>query len=379
MRIAIIHYSAPPVIGGVERIVAEQARALSQLGHAVTVICGNVDARIDGVTVVQAQELNSQSSASLESLLAAQDAVLVHNVFTMPFNLKATRALRTLADRFTQIRWINWVHDVAAINPAYRHLPWDSPDLQQLRHPVPHCLNVAVSEHRRREYDELLRVPSAACQVIPNGVEVSKILHLSTRVSALIPKLQLWERDFVLLHPARLLRRKNIEFTLRVTHALRHLGFNAVCLITGAPDPHNADGMAYAAELEALARELDLMEAAHFLGKEGALTDDDVRGLYTLSDTLLFPSQSEGFGLPVVEAALHGLPVFCSDIPAHRELSQAVSLFFSLDSPPEHIACEISRHPRVSDRRNRRLEIAARLDWSYICTHHVLPLLGAAH
>jgi glycosyltransferase involved in cell wall biosynthesis len=35
MRIAILHYSKPPVIGGVERVIGEQAAALRRLGHEV--------------------------------------------------------------------------------------------------------------------------------------------------------------------------------------------------------------------------------------------------------------------------------------------------------------------------------------------------------
>jgi len=35
MRIAILHYSKPPVIGSVERVIGEQAAALAASGHEV--------------------------------------------------------------------------------------------------------------------------------------------------------------------------------------------------------------------------------------------------------------------------------------------------------------------------------------------------------
>jgi len=37
MRIAILHYSKPPTIGGVERVIGEQAAALTAMGHEVRI------------------------------------------------------------------------------------------------------------------------------------------------------------------------------------------------------------------------------------------------------------------------------------------------------------------------------------------------------
>lgn len=375
MRIAIVHYSAPPVIGGVERIIAEQARALTARGHEVMIVCGNADAQVSGVKIAIAAELSQQPCAPLSTVLSGHDTIIVHNLFTMPFNLSATRQLRQLAVEWNKVHWINWVHDIAAINPAYAHLPWDDGDHTMLRQPAPNCTHIAVSELRRRQYLDLLRLPDSACAVVPNGIDVTSILQLTPRIESLADELHLWDRDYVLLHPARVLRRKNIELTLRITHALREPGLDVVCLITGAPDPHNADGVAYASELRALMNELHLSDSARFLGEAGALDDDDVRSLYTLADALVFPSTSEGFGLPILEAALHGVPVFCSDIAAHREVGQSVATFFDLDESPALIAARVMEHPRVTDRYVRRHLIAGSLNWPRLIEQQVEPLL----
>jgi glycosyltransferase involved in cell wall biosynthesis len=51
-----------------------------------------------------------------------------------------------------------------------------------------------------------------------------------------------------------------------------------------------------------------------------ALTDGAVAALLQRATGLLFPSFSEGFGLPAAEAASLGLPVICSDLPVFREI-----------------------------------------------------------
>lgn len=375
MRIAIVHYTAPPVVGGVERIIGEQARALARRGHQVTVICGNADASIEGVQVQLASELANNNGAPFSTLLAEQDAVFVHNLFTMPFNLPATQQLRLLAVEMNKTHWVNWVHDVAVINPAYMHLPWQMPEYQMFKQPAANCTNVAVSETRRREYLNLLRLPDTSCRVIPNGIDVANILHLTPRIAALVEPHRLWDRDYVLVHPTRLLRRKNIELTLRIIAGLQDHGLDVVCLVTGAADPHNADSATYMKELDAYAKALEIDDSVFFLGRESPLADEDVRCLYTMADALLFPSKSEGFGLPIAEAALHGVPVFCSDIPAHRELSRCVAGFFALDDHNSSIVNLITQHPGVTERYERRLTVAGVLDWSRICTQYVEPLL----
>ena len=58
-------------------------------------------------------------------------------------------------------------------------------------------------------------------------------------------------------------------------------------------------------------------------------TDDDVHACYQAADALLFCSYGEGFGLPIVEAAQHRLPMLLRDLPEFREVAGMGAYFFS--------------------------------------------------
>lgn len=51
----------------------------------------------------------------------------------------------------------------------------------------------------------------------------------------------------------------------------------------------------------------------------GRVSDEELAALYSAADALVFPSDDEGYGLPVAEALACGCPVAAYDIPALRE------------------------------------------------------------
>lgn len=60
----------------------------------------------------------------------------------------------------------------------------------------------------------------------------------------------------------------------------------------------------------------------------------DPNDLWDGVDLLLFPSVHEGSPNAVLEAIAHGVPVFASDIPEHREILPAHSLLPGRDARP---------------------------------------------
>lgn len=353
MRIAILHYTMPPVVGGVERVVGEQARALSALGHEVSLWAGKA-----------ARDFRARLEAG------AFDAVLAHNVFTMPFDLEWTRELTGLAAAHQAVCWVNWVHDVAAVNPAYQHLGW--------KEPVPEALHVAVSHVRAEEWAGAAGLSREQVVVLPNGVDAAAVLGLTERVAALAGERGLWGSGLNLLQPARLVRRKNVELGIAVMAALKGRGLNARLVVTGAPDPHQGDGLLYFEELRALAAALRVEAEVVFAGADSELCDADVRALYALCDGLFFPSRSEGFGLPLLEAALWRLPVWCADLAVHREVIGNGAQWFPADVDAAELAERLLAWRAADPGLEARRRAWTGHDWNMLCKERLVPLLQEA-
>jgi glycosyltransferase involved in cell wall biosynthesis len=109
--------------------------------------------------------------------------------------------------------------------------------------------------------------------------------------------------------------RKNIEFALEIVKKLCEMGRNPLLLITGAGVANNTASQHYGQFLRQ-SMSKDLLSHIVFVSDFFVVQDDTLRDLYLLSDCLLFPSKQEGFGLPIIEAGLYRLPIWCRDIPA---------------------------------------------------------------
>lgn len=69
-----------------------------------------------------------------------------------------------------------------------------------------------------------------------------------------------------------------------------------------------------------------------------AIDDAALSELYRRCDCLLAPSEGEGFGLPLIEAALNQTPVIARDLPVFREVGGEGAFYFENSNDPHVIA-----------------------------------------
>jgi glycosyltransferase involved in cell wall biosynthesis len=62
-------------------------------------------------------------------------------------------------------------------------------------------------------------------------------------------------------------------------------------------------------------------------------SDEYLEKIYASSSCLIAASEGEGFGLPLVEAAWHGLPIMARDLPVFREVTGESAFYFAAEKP----------------------------------------------
>ncbi len=241
----------------------------------------------------------------------------------------------------------------------HRGAEWeDDPRARRaMRRQVDHCVHHAdrvltISSAAAEDIVSHLGVPRERVAVTPLGVRPA--LAVASPPQDVRSGLGLGGSRVVLCVAQRR-RYKNLE---RLVRALPSLDPDVVLVLAGGGEGAVAD------ELRGRAAELGVGER---LRLPGPLSEADLAGLYELSDAFALPSLIEGFGLPVLEAMLHGVPVACSDIPALREVAGDAALLFdpgdqaSVDGALARLLGSASLREQLVVRGRDR---AARFSWS---------------
>jgi glycosyltransferase involved in cell wall biosynthesis/GT2 family glycosyltransferase len=182
-----------------------------------------------------------------------------------------------------------------------------------------------VSHAAARQIARHLPISLEEIAVLPNGHEHA--LAWQPGLAKLAPGMlasRSEPRPFVLALGSRA-RHKNISLVIEIAPVLDELGIDVIVAGGG-------DGI-FAAEALLGRRNV------HFYGR---VSDDDLAFLLDRALCLLFPSLTEGFGLPIVEAMARGCPVVASNCASMPEVCGEAALLASPFDPDEwihHIGC----------------------------------------
>jgi glycosyltransferase involved in cell wall biosynthesis len=276
------------------------------------------------------------------------------------------RALRRAASRFDlfHIADHTYAHAVLALPPGragvYCH------DLDAFR-----CLLDPAAEPRpwwfRRLARRTLRGLRAAAVVFHNSATVGRQLV----AAGLVPPDRLVHAplgvaaEFIaadgpvaaepyLLHVGNNIPRKRLDVLLDVFAVLREKFPGLRLVQVGGPWP------------TALAHRIDRLGIGPWVTQVRGLTRSKLAGLYQQAAAVLVPSETEGFGLPVIEALACGAPVVASDLPVLREAGGPAVVFAPVGDVAAWAAtvARILADPAAAPARDARLVQAARYSWA---------------
>ena len=181
----------------------------------------------------------------------------------------------------------------------------------------------------REELHEHLGVELERIDVVPLGIGNPVRTAPSAEVD-LRARLALGGRPIVLCVAAKR-PHKNL---VRLISALARIPYERrpVLVIPGYSTPHDLELVSHAAGL-GVADDVRLLSW---------VAGEDLEGLYACSTCLVCPSLHEGFGLPVLEAMVRGLPVACSGRGALAEVAGDAAVLFD-PLAPESIAASLER------------------------------------
>lgn len=247
MKIGLLHYSSPPIVGGVESVLADHARLMAKSGHSVTIIAGRgesfqhdipvhilplLDSRHADVLKVKSQldlgkcptafdTLREKIKTGLRLEMSSLDILIAHNIGSLHKNLALTAALYDIHKESNNPKVILWHHDLAWTATQYKNELYDSYPWNLLRTNWECITHVVVSEQRQKELSTLLSIPTDSIRVIPNGVDINRFYKLEQKTIQLMQKMELYDADPLFLLPVRLTPRKNIEFAIRILKELK--------------------------------------------------------------------------------------------------------------------------------------------------------------
>lgn len=218
------------------------------------------------------------------------------------------------------------------------------------------CISKAVADDLREWIRENAPERIAKCRVdwFPLGADIENVMG-SRGLPPEVPEiLNLLRKNPSFLMVGTVEPRKGHIQTLDAFEILWKRGFDIVLCIAGREGWQMTDFIRRVKGHPEFGKKLLWIHDA---------SDEFIQVLYKNCTALVAASYGEGFGLPLIEAARHGIPVIARDIPVFREVGGEHASYF-LSRQPDEMAEFISRWlERSNIDRNVRPQAVSVASW----------------
>ncbi len=209
---------------------------------------------------------------------------------------------------------------------------------------------IAISEATKRDVVEL-------CKVVPQKIDVGHMGFDPAPGATVCARMV--EAPYF-FYPAATFPHKGHADLLRCFARVKASGVGALKLVFSGMQTKRCK------QLEQQVTELGLDgEVLHM----GFVSHDQLESLFQHAEAILFPSEFEGFGMPVLEAVQYGKPVFCSDLPVFDEIGVPAENRLDFKNPDALVA--------IMDRLQPTVLRHAPISWS-VCAMQTLDMMMKA-
>lgn len=406
-KIALLHFSYPPSIGGVEEFIRQQAKILSSFGYGISVITGfgkEPDGKIKLVEVPQLQSLYNTNpnlyekilkigikeeefvklsqliEEKLEENLKDYDVVIVHNMLNLTHNIPFIVSFKNYVKRHPEKKYISWIHDhkyigFDKVRTADFSLPDDVNSL--LIQKIAGVRYVCISETLKLLLTKVTNLQSEEITVIPNGINIKEFLEIDDDIWEIIEKNNLRARFPIILSPVNIIERKNIEYSLDIAFKLKKFYPNLAYIITGRVSHHKERKEYYDLLINKIKKD-EMEENVLFLYEsiKRSLHKSEIHDFYSISDMIFYFSKSENFGLPLLEASLTKTPIFISNLHVFKEVGSDYFTYVDTEKKqPEEMAKDIVDYVENSKRIMMNKIVKEKYDLFDITKRLLVPII----
>lgn len=334
LRICLLSYRSNPHCGGQGVYVKNLSRALRDLGHCVTVLCGPPELHLEaGIRQVLLPGLDLYNPADpfriprLRELADPINIIEWLGVSSMGFPEPFTFGMRALRFFRRQPPAFDVLHDNQSLSYGVDRLRRQLPLVATIHHPATIDRRMAVREQPTvrgklkqwrwysflgmqkrvaRRIDPLITVSASAqrdiglefgipherFRVIPNGIDTDLFRPLPA-----VPR----ESGRIIVTNSADMPLKGLTHLLRAVPEILRCRNHIKLAVIGAPRPGGA--------VERLVRDLDIGRWVEFTGR---IRDEELVAHYARAAVAVVPSIYEGFGLPAGEAMACAVPVIAT-------------------------------------------------------------------
>ncbi len=160
----------------------------------------------------------------------------------------------------------------------------------------------------KKQVNHFTQIPDERLAVIYEAPKTLNNNQGSSNAGQLLKSFSLSTKNYI-LHVGSIFKRKNIPALVDAFGRLKSLGYPALKLVLAGPAPANQ----FDNDFKLIADAIENAGLQDDVVLTGYLRDEELSSLYKNALMYVFPSINEGFGIPILEAFKHDLPVLVAN------------------------------------------------------------------